>query len=405
MRLLQVFTALALVILPILAAEAQNQTIATWFSTSFISAGYFTTRTIGYGDTPVTPVPTRTEPIVIITSILTEPTASRNINFTSWYTAQVTVPVATRLATVWETPSAPPTTTLNATTTATVWVTPALATVTVSSTVCAAGNGTAPNGLKTVTEYIGTYAPFPGQPTAPPTTFPTAVTSYFRATNSYRVYAYTGVTTTFTSTVTGTNYLSTSIVGTTTLDPMAGARGYTRTKYAETMTTTASDYYLAYATRTVTDSTGACAGTPPTVTVTHDARCAPTNLISERDGRGVGIRVIPRNWTFPLAGIQAAADAGACCQLCVDNPGCGVSEWKLGWNGGCYLYYWNHGDDSQVNDAGTSQSCGQGIMEYYGDVHALPRQGSFVQAGGRGCGDQLKYLGGYDPFCPSCEVD
>lgn len=385
MRLLQVFTALAAITL----VKAQNKTIATWFSTSFIRDDTFATHTVRYGDAPVTPVPTTTEPIVIVTSILTESTASRNINFTSWYTAQVTVPVTTRLVTIWETPSAPPTTTLNATATTTVWVTPIVATVTLSPTVCAE-NGTAPGG-KTITEYTGTYAPFPGQPTALPTIFPTAVTTYFRATYSYRVYPYTGITTTFTSTVTGTNYLSTSIVGTTTLDPMAGARGYTRTRYAETVTTTASDYYLTYATRTVTTACGPLDAAP---TVTYDARCAPTNLISERDGRGVGIRVIPRNWTFPLAGIQAV-DAGTCCQLCVSNPGCAVSEWKLGWNGGCYLYYWNHDD----KNTGTS-SCG-GVMEYYGNVHALPRQGSFVQ---RGCGE-LKYLGGYDPFCPSCKVD
>ncbi|KAK3988775.1 hypothetical protein QBC44DRAFT_359792 [Cladorrhinum sp. PSN332] len=391
MRLLQAFTALAVVNL----ANAQNQTIASWLSTSFIHDETFSTQTVRYGDTPVTPVPTTTAPIVIITSILTERTASRNINFTSWYTAQVTVPVATRLATVWETPSAPPTTTLNGTATTTVWVTPVLATVTLSPTICAE-NGISPDGT-TTTQYTGTYAPFPGQPTTPPTIFPTAVTKYFRATYSYRIYVYTGTTTTFTSTVTGTNYLSTTIVGTTTLDPMAGARGYTRTSYAKTATTTASDFYLTYATRPVT---AACTAVDTTLTVTYDARCAPTNLISERDGRGIGIRVIPRNWTYPLVGIQTV-DASACCQLCLNNPGCALSEWKKAWNGGCYLYYWNRGgNESSLGINGTSSTCG-GMMEYYGDVHALPRQGSFIQ---RGCGE-FKYLGGHDPFCPSCEVD
>ena len=40
-------------------------------------------------------------------------------------------------------------------------------------------------------------------------------------------------------------------------------------------------------------------------------------------------------------------------------------------------------------------------LEYYGDSDKLPGQGSLIQ---RGCGG-LRYLGGMNPFCPSCEVE
>ena len=373
--------------------HSQNQTIATWFSTAFIREESFATHTVRYGNTPVTPVPTTTEPIILITSVLTEPTASRNINSTTWHTTQVTVPVATRLVTVQTTPPAPPTITLPGTATTTVRVTPTIATVTFSPAFCA--NGTTP--LATVTKYTGTYSPFPGQPSAVPTIFPTAVTTYFRATYHYKVYPYTGTTATFTSTVTKTTYLSTTTVGTTTVNLMGGTRGYTRTSYATTVTATVGVYQLANASRTV-DSCEA------TRTVTYHAKCAPTNLIAEREGRGIGIRPVGwMDWTagFPLS---TEVDASGCCQLCVANEGCAASEWrspKSYTKARCLLYYWNHGEQNG-NGTGKGTCGGDGTgLEYFGDANALPRLGSFVQ---NGCGE-VKYVGGYDSLCPKCKVD
>ncbi|KAB5511353.1 hypothetical protein GE09DRAFT_1067866 [Coniochaeta sp. 2T2.1] len=171
-------------------AYAQSQTIATWLSTSHIREEYFSTSTIQYSNTPITPVPSKTEPIVLVTSIVTEPTASRNFNFTSFYTAQVTLPVTTQVVTVRSPRPSPPTITLSGTATTTVWATPTIATVTFASTLCANGNSTLPS--TTTTKYTGTYSPFPGQPSTLPTIFPTAVTTWFRVTAFYKVYPYTG---------------------------------------------------------------------------------------------------------------------------------------------------------------------------------------------------------------------
>lgn len=185
------------------AAQAQNttavlnNTVTTWYSTSFISEDYNFTRTVLYGSSPVTPVPTFSANITILTTFINEPTVSRNINLTTWTIQQVTMPVETRQTVVY----APGSRTVNSSETATetTWVSPTLATVAFTSTTCTNG-ATPPNS--TVTRYTGEYTPISGQATAMPTLWPTAVTSFAHVTASYRVYAYTGSTVAFTSTIT-----------------------------------------------------------------------------------------------------------------------------------------------------------------------------------------------------------
>ncbi|KAK0712927.1 hypothetical protein B0T26DRAFT_715702 [Lasiosphaeria miniovina] len=366
----------------------------TWFSTVFISEAYASSSTIQYGSTPVTPVPTSTAPIVIVTSYIDEPIANRNINQTTWETVLVTVPLTTQPAVLVTTTLQPPTVTLNSTTTETVYTSAIAATVTFAQTTCSDGATASPTSTTTV--YTGGYAPVQGQVTTVRTRFPTALTTYASVTASYRVYTYVGSTVTFTSTVTGTAYLSTTTAGTQTVGVGVGGGGRynTRTKYLSTVIKTRGDYLLAYATRTVG---AACGGT--VATAARAAQCAPTNLIAERDGRGVAVRLLPDDWTFPIGfpgvviGIPGM-DASACCQLCLDNKHCAASEWTVSWSGACRLYYYNS------PGADTNGSCGAVPIEYYGDIYALPGQGSYVQSG---CGS-LKYLGRKNPFCELCDV-
>jgi hypothetical protein len=165
---------------------------------------------------------------------------------------------------------------------------------------------------------------------------------------------------------------------------------YTNTVYLNTVTATSSDWHLTYTTK---DAPTVCSDI---ATVTRAAQCAPTNLISERDSHGVAIQLLPRDWVFPiefpstLIGIPGM-DASACCQLCLDNPGCAASEWTISWQGACRLYYYAHGNDTCGGDS---------LLEYYGDSYSFPRQASFVQVG---CG-HLRYSGVKNPSCPSCEV-
>lgn len=380
---------LAVAALGVTSSYAQNQT--TWVMTSFITEKYASHSTVKYGDSAVTPVQ-RSTTLDIVTSYTNEPPTSSDSTVTRWITEQVTFPVSTYTLASYTTLSTPLSITSNGTSTVVQWVSPAVATVTLSAAACASSkspdNSTLPT--QTVTEYTGTYNPFPGQVTTTPTAWPTAVTTYVTLTASYRVLTHVGSTVTLTSTVTGSNWLSTTTVSKDTTITVAPFR-YNSTIYEHTVTTTSSDWHLAYTTKTAPT---AC---PETPTVTRAAQCAPTNLIAERDGHGVAIQWYPRDWSAPieffppsLIGIPDM-DASACCQLCLDNPGCAASEWTVEWSGACRLYYYDHGSDT----------CGAGTsLEYYGDSYAFPRQASYLQAG---CG-QLKYIGLMDPSCPTCEV-
>ena len=427
----------------VLVADAQSGDtgVITWLSTKLISEAFSSSITVRYGSSPVTPVPTSTAPIVIVSSYLSEPVASRNINHTSWATVIATEPLEQRWDVVYTTGTGPPpTVTVSGTATEVVWTSPTVATVTLTATTCVDLAGTPPP-KRTITAYTGEYVPFPGQVTTTKTTFPTAVTTHLYLTVSYRVYTFTGSTATATSTATGTTFLSTTVVGTRTIDLAAVGKYYTRTRYRDTVTRTSSDFQLAYATTHVGVTCNTNNNTDTTITITQEAKCAPTNLISERDGRGVGIRLLPLEWTFPvgfpdtLIGIPGVGDGdpAACCQLCVDNEGCAASEWVAeSWRGGCRLFYYVGGDDGNGNGNGNGNgsTCGSGVngggggggggsgggggggkgggglgkeggLEYYADKWSLPGQGNYIQSG---CGS-LAYLGVMDPFCPPCSVE
>ncbi|KAK4448049.1 hypothetical protein QBC34DRAFT_466197 [Podospora aff. communis PSN243] len=364
-----------------LVVQAQDaSTVLTWSSTAFISDEYSSSVTVRYAG------------VQRVVSYINEAVASRNINRTSWSTVIATEPLESRWDVIYMTGTTPPpTVTVEGTTTEIVWSSPTVATVTFEPTTCI--NGIAAPSI-TSTVYTGEYKPFPGQVTTTKTSWPTAVTTYFFQTASYRVFTFTGTTATFTSTATGTTFLSTTVVGTRTIDINAVGRYYTRTRSRHTVTRTNRDHQLAYTTKPVEVS---CEAGKP-ATVTRAAKCAPTNLISERDGRGIEVRVPIANWTFPigfpktLIGIPNL-DASACCQLCLDNKGCAVSEWRDSWSGGCNLFYFN--------SPGLNDTCGTMPLEYYGDTWSLPEQASFIQVG---CGS-LTYLGVRNQFCPDCKVE
>ncbi|KAK4161506.1 hypothetical protein QBC43DRAFT_337174 [Cladorrhinum sp. PSN259] len=272
-------------------AQAQTQTIATWFSTSTASLiGISTWRSVAYGPTPVTPIPTiwgRPAP-PDETAIVREPTASRNINITSWSTVQVTPPgIKTVIVTTTLTTFGISTVSMEGTGISTSYTRITPATISFTPTVCANSDGILPQ--TTVTRYSGTYTPFPGQfVTTRPRSFPTAVTSTSLFNGLIPViYTYTA----FTTTTTTFWYLGSAVSPTSTLcSPLA------------------------------------------TPTVNYAAQCAPTNLISQRDDRAVAIIREPKldthKWTTQGPNFnsdlmrEAFRDASVCCQLCVDNaPG------------------------------------------------------------------------------------
>jgi len=374
------------------AANAQHNPVVTWFSTAYITEAFRSSITVLYGNTSIRPVPTSTAAIVYVTSYINEPVVSRNIEETSWSVVTATQPLASEWDIIYvagKTP--PPTVTVDRTITDTVWITPTMATITFSPTTCTNGVS-APKS--TVTEYTGEYSPFPGQITTKKTSWPMAVTTYYFATPSYRVFTFTGSTITLSSTATNTIWLSTTTVGTRTIDPNTVGRYYTQTRYRHTVTHTSRDVQLAYTTKPVE---AVCNADKPT-TVTYAAKCAPSNLIGERDGRGIELYVPSDNWTFPigfpdtLIGIPGL-DASECCQLCVENTGCSMSSWADSWSGGCSLYYFNAPD---LND-----TCGTMPMQYFGDTWSLPDQARIIQAG---CGS-LTYLGVRNQFCQTCQVE
>ncbi|KAH6615499.1 hypothetical protein B0J18DRAFT_437462, partial [Chaetomium sp. MPI-SDFR-AT-0129] len=408
-------------------ASTKTQLPETWYSTIYLNESLTTSQEIAYGSQAVTPVPTSTAPLVLSTSYLSAPVASRNINHTTYSTVSETLPLTTVTPSVYITRPSLPTVTLNSTTTITTYLSTTIATVTLSSLVLP--NGSPP--ASTATVYTGTYHPAPGQviPSgSTQTAWPTAVTVHDSITATYLIYTYTGSTSTTTSVWTDTVYRTTTTASTTTtieILPCIGrppARTCTQTAYTSTATHTIADAGLAYvnATRTVPNTN--------TPTVTYAARCAPTNLLSVRDGHGLAVELSPDDFTFPIGfpgiviGIPPSlvADPSACCQLCLDNEGCAASEWTLGWDTACRLFYHvpEIGDDGAEGGSGgggqqgkKDQLCGKrgkgggggnGVVpvKYYADVYALPGQGSFIQVG---CGS-LQYLGLMDPFCPSCEV-
>ncbi|KAL1891482.1 hypothetical protein Sste5346_007573 [Sporothrix stenoceras] len=382
------FQKLAVLAVVALAAlgHAQNQT--TWVETTFVTENYRSTTTTQYDTTPHSPIIRSTG--ISHFKVYSNTTIRKDRSFTHWVTDQVTFPVTTYTAATTTTLSTPLSVRSNGTSTVVSWVSSALATVTFWPANCYNVGGE--NGTQTtVTKYTGTYSQFSGQITAAPTVFPTAVTTQINVTGTYRVVTSIGSIVTVSSTATGSNWLSTSTVSSNKTVTVAPFRT-TGTVYDHTITVTSSDWHLAYT--TVYATVLPCG---PTRTITRAAQCAPTNLISQRDGHGVGVRCLPRDWVFPieffppkLLGIPDY-DASSCCQLCADNPGCAASEWSSSWSTGCMLYYYAHGNDT----CGATQP-----LEYFSDIHTVPDEGSSIS---NHCG-RLTYLGRMDPFCPDCKV-
>lgn len=389
---------LSLGALCITLCHAQSQT--TWVVTNFITAKFETSTTVKYGNSAVTPVK-RSSSLKVLTSYTSEPPVSRDSTVTSWVTAQTTLPVSTLTLSHTTTVPHPSVVTNNGTWTSVSMVSPIAATVTLSPAVCAndpsPSNGTFP--AKTATVYTGTYAPFPGQVTTAPPTWPTAAITLTSMTVSYRVLTKVGTQVTVISTVTASNWLSTTTLSTNSTVSIFPFK-FLSTSYLHTVTVTSSDWQLAYTTKPAAacsaETAAPAAAAPPTVT--RALQCAPSNLIAERDGHGTAINRLPRDWAVPidynntLIGIPGM-DASACCQLCLDNAGCAASEWTIEWHGACRLYYYGYGNDTcgGAGDAGT--------LEYFGDSGAFPRQESFLQAG---CG-RLRYRGVWNPSCPTCK--
>lgn len=70
-------------------------------------------------------------------------------------------------------------------------------------------------------------------------------------------------------------------------------------------------------------------------TTTQHLKCAPTNLISEVDGYGIGSTQGDESNT---RGLAPGSDPSACCQLCVDTEDCAASEDDPD-AGNCFLWY------------------------------------------------------------------
>ncbi|KAM7186270.1 hypothetical protein V8F33_011866 [Rhypophila sp. PSN 637] len=161
--MLPLILATALAVLSVAHALNQQSPI-TWYSTTLISEDFSSSRTIKYGNTAVTPVPTSTAPIFLSTSYLSEPTVSRDINRTTWTTVTDIEPSGTSIALVYTTPLAPPTVTQDVTTTD-IWTSPVVATITLPAVTPNCNNAAVPSDVSTVTKYTGKYQLIPGQPT------------------------------------------------------------------------------------------------------------------------------------------------------------------------------------------------------------------------------------------------
>ncbi|KAM7189343.1 hypothetical protein V8F33_010122 [Rhypophila sp. PSN 637] len=421
------------------SAGPGSATPTSWFAKSYVGGDVGTLRIIQYGSVAVTPVPTSTLPAVIEEITITEPTASSNIESTEWIVETTTIPVVTDTVVIPVTKGLPPHSKfVNSTTTKFDWVSPTIATLTFTKTPVA--EACLAQEVTTVTEYTGTYSPLPDQDTEPRTRFPTALLTQDHNTITYRLFPYTGTTETTTITETYTAGLTTETI--TVTQSEQGGR-YTSTHYASTVTATRSEFQLAYTTVTATpfpaSGNSSCAATK---TITQAHKCAPTNLLREQDGLGVAIRILPNEWSFPIGfsdtilgvpgGLNRSADApddgltlrdaSACCQLCVDNPGCAGSEWAIEdtYNGGCRLYWYNDPADGEGNfdgetidpdtgaivaSHGKRDTCGKRVdgiggveeavgLQYYANFYALAGQASYVQSG---CG-RLMFVGEMDPW-------
>ncbi|KAF7195752.1 hypothetical protein HII31_02887 [Pseudocercospora fuligena] len=114
-----------------------------------------------------------------------------------------------------------------------------------------------------------------------------------------------------------------------------------------------------------TSSGGVCTVTAgASSTTTQHLKCAPTNLISEVDGKGIGQTQGDESNT---RGLADGTDPSACCQLCVDTEDCAASEDDPD-AGNCFLWY-------------TEPSCGRGFNYSVGSNDIAPGAGFLLQTG------------------------
>lgn len=117
------------------------------------------------------------------------------------------------------------------------------------------------------------------------------------------------------------------------------------------------DWAIASAVATTTTSCGDSTVTEDgtTSTVTLDARCSPSAMISAYDNYGI-------EWLSdtPAAGATyetTTDDASDCCQLCAEADKCAASAWDIR-SGVCKLEFPVDFDSGSLN-------CGEGLLGYY----------------------------------------
>ncbi|CAK4032932.1 Hypothetical predicted protein [Lecanosticta acicola] len=113
---------------------------------------------------------------------------------------------------------------------------------------------------------------------------------------------------------------------------------------------------------------GLCTVTEAASTTTQHLKCAPTNLISSVNGKGIGQT---GGSSANTRGLAAGSDPSACCQLCVDTDDddgqCAASQDDPD-AGNCFLWY-------------TSPSCGVGLKYSDGGKDLAPGAGFLIQTG------------------------
>lgn len=111
-------------------------------------------------------------------------------------------------------------------------------------------------------------------------------------------------------------------------------------------------------------ASGICTVTAASTTTTQHLKCAPTNLISQVDGYGIGET---QGDSSNTRGLAPGSDPSACCQLCLDTDGCAASEDDPD-AGNCFLWY-------------TTPTCGLGFKYAAGSQELAAGAGFFVQTG------------------------
>ncbi|KAI2621773.1 hypothetical protein GGR54DRAFT_79212 [Hypoxylon sp. NC1633] len=228
-----------------------------------------------------------------------------------------------------------------------------VATATWPTTECT--NGVNPS---TVTKYSGIYTPIPGQVTTIPASYPTEVLCSTGITwFTILQPTVTSGTTTITVTPTSTVYSATS-TSTYTFAESA-------TVYGTTVSSVTTSYRLATSVAAVRTACSA------TTTTTFAAKCAPTNVISGVDDRGIVSGRYATNITVVYVPDERYYDPSTCCQLCVDNAGCAGS--MSGFAGDCGLLY--------VGAPNGGPECGDFAFSYGTQSDVFPGQSLWVQSG------------------------